>query len=417
MRRLPADRDARLYLAGQLLSSLGDSALWLALGIWIKTLTGSAAAAGLSFFMLAVGSLASPLGGLLADRMRRRPLLIAVNAATAALVLLLLLVRGQGQVWLIYAVLVGYGVSAAVLTPTQTALLQTLVPTEQLGAANSALQTAQWGMRLITPLLGAGLLTAFGPAPMVIGDAVTFVVAVLTLAALRVTEKAPTPSGRRLLDEAGDGLRHLRHTPELRHLTVATVLAVCAFGLSEPTVFAVVSQGLHRPNGFLGVLTTAQGAGAIAAGCTATAALRRLGEQRLAAVGLAATSGGFLLQIAPATPAALTGAALIGAGLPWLMVGLTTLFQRRTPPTLMGRTDAALTLALTVPQTLAIALGAALIAVVGYQLLLLAIAMLTATAAVYLHIRGAEASRGGASRGAGLCRQHTDGDRVPSEHT
>lgn len=162
MRRLPADRDARLYLAGQLLSSLGDSALWLALGIWIKTLTGSDAAAGLSFFMLALGSLASPLGGLLADRLRRRPLLIAVNAATAALVLLLLLVRGQGQVWLIYAVLVGYGVSAAVLTPAQTALLQTLLPAELLGAANSALQTAQWGMRLITPLLGAGLLTAFG---------------------------------------------------------------------------------------------------------------------------------------------------------------------------------------------------------------------------------------------------------------
>lgn len=411
MRRLPADRDARLYLAGQLLSSLGDSALWLALGIWIKTLTGSDAAAGLSFFMLALGSLASPLGGLLADRLRRRPLLIAVNAATAALVLLLLLVRGQGQVWLIYAVLVGYGVSAAVLTPAQTALLQTLLPAELLGAANSALQTAQWGMRLITPLLGAGLLTAFGPAPVVIGDAVTFVVAVLTLAALRVTEQSPRPSGKRLLDEAGDGLRHIRHSPELRHLTVATVLAVCAFGLSEPTVFAVVSQGLHRPNAFLGVLTTVQGAGAIAAGCTATAALRRLGEQRLAAAGLAGTSGGFLLQIAPATPAALTGAALIGAGLPWLMVGLTTLFQRRTPPTLMGRTDAALTLALSVPQTLAIALGAALIAVVGYQLLLLAIAMLTAAAAVYLHIRGA-----GASRGAGLCRHRADGDRVPSEH-
>jgi MFS family permease len=124
MRQLLAHRNARLYLCGQIVSLFGDSALWLAMGIWIKVLTGSSAEAGLSFFALALGSLCGPAGGMLADRVRRRPLLITVNLATAAMVLLLLLVRDRHQVWLIYAVMFGYGVSGSVLGPAQTALVQ-----------------------------------------------------------------------------------------------------------------------------------------------------------------------------------------------------------------------------------------------------------------------------------------------------
>ena len=81
MRRVLARRDMRLYVVGQTLSVFGDSALWLALGVWAKMLTGSSAAAGMVIFFLAAPQLLSPLSGLLADRVRRRPLLIAANLA------------------------------------------------------------------------------------------------------------------------------------------------------------------------------------------------------------------------------------------------------------------------------------------------------------------------------------------------
>ena len=103
MRRLLAHRDARIYLAGQSLSTLGDSALWLAMGIWVKLLTGSSSAAGLVFFAFICGTCLGPLTGVLTDRVRRRPLLITANLATGALVCLLLLVGGRSGVWLIYA--------------------------------------------------------------------------------------------------------------------------------------------------------------------------------------------------------------------------------------------------------------------------------------------------------------------------
>ena len=50
MRALLADRNGRRYLIGQLLSVFGDTAMWLAAGICVKTVTGGNAAAGLTFF-------------------------------------------------------------------------------------------------------------------------------------------------------------------------------------------------------------------------------------------------------------------------------------------------------------------------------------------------------------------------------
>ena len=104
MRTLLAYRDARLLLAGQTLSAFGDWAMIIVLAVWMKALTGSSALAGLTFFTFAAGSLLAPLGGLLADRMRRRPLMIAADSVLGAIVLLLLLVHDRSDAWVIYAV-------------------------------------------------------------------------------------------------------------------------------------------------------------------------------------------------------------------------------------------------------------------------------------------------------------------------
>ncbi len=71
-RRLLAVRDARVFLAGQAVSSFGDSALWLATGVWVKALTGSSGAAGLAFFFFFAPDLLAPMTGLIVDRLPRR---------------------------------------------------------------------------------------------------------------------------------------------------------------------------------------------------------------------------------------------------------------------------------------------------------------------------------------------------------
>jgi MFS family permease len=71
-----ADPRFRRLLAGQSLSTFGDTALYLTLGIWAKALTGSNAAAGAVFLALGIPALFAPAAGHLADRVRRRPLLL-----------------------------------------------------------------------------------------------------------------------------------------------------------------------------------------------------------------------------------------------------------------------------------------------------------------------------------------------------
>ena len=194
MRRLLADRDARLYLSGQTLSAIGDSSLWLAMGIWVKILTGSSSAAGLVFFAFSCGLLlawpaaSSPTGC-------RRPLLAAVNLASAALVCLLLLVHGSSQIWLIYAVMFCYGASNALITSAQTALLAVMIPADLLGEANTLLQVGSQGTRIFTPLIGAGLLAWIGPQPVILLDAATFLAAAGAALALRLRER-PARSAR-----------------------------------------------------------------------------------------------------------------------------------------------------------------------------------------------------------------------------
>jgi MFS family permease len=384
VRRLIAHRDARIYIAGQSFSVIGDSALWLAMGIWVKILTGSNSAAGLTFFAFICGCMTAPLSGVIVDRLRRRPLLIAANLGGAALVCVLLLAHGRGQVWLIYAVMFGYGAANGLITAAQTALLTDLVPAGLLGEANSALQMVAQGLRLITPLLGAGLLAWAGPRPVVLLDAGTFAVAAAAVLALRLREPRPAREPARWRAEFGAGLRHIADTAALRRPLVACLIAVTAFGFFETVPFAVVSQGLHRSPEFLGVLSSMQGAGALIGGALAAPVMRRTSERALMAGGLAACAAATLLLMTGSLPLVLAALAGIGLCVVWINVAAVTLIQRRTPGPLLGRVDATLSFAIVVPQAVSIAAGAALIAVVNYRVLLLAMAAVIGFSAAYL---------------------------------
>lgn len=397
MRRLITHRDARIYIAGQSFSIIGDSALWLAMGIWVKILTGSNSAAGLTFFAFVCGCMTAPLSGVVVDRLRRRPLLIAANLGGAALVCVLLLVHGRGQVWLIYAVMFGYGAVNGLITAAQTAVLTVLVPGDLLGEANSALQMLSQGLRLITPLLGAGLLALAGARPVILLDAGTFAVAAAAVLALRLREPRPDRAPARWRAEFTAGLRHVADTRALRRPLIACVIAVSAFGFFETVPFAVVGQGLHRSPEFLGVLNSLQGAGALIGGALAAPVMRRTSERALMAGGLAACAAAALLLITGSLPLVLLAMAGVGLCVVWINVGAVTLIQRRTPGPLLGRVDAALEFAVVVPQAASIALGAALIAAVNYRILLVAMAVVIGFSAAYLAGRREPDARNDAS--------------------
>jgi MFS family permease len=387
MTRVLALRDARLYLIGQALSIFGDIALWLAAGIWVKTLTGSTGAAGLVFFALSLPQLLAPLAGLLVDRVRRRPLLIVTNLVTGAAVLALLGVHDRGQVWLVYLVMVVYGAAYTVLGSGQSALLTMLLPDELLAEGNGAMQTVRQGLRLVAPLAGAGMFVWKGAAFVVVLDALTFLVAAGTLAAVRVAEPAPAPR-RRWRAEMAAGMRHVAGTVALRQMVIATAVTVVGFGLSETLIFAVVDRGLHRPASFLGVLLTVQGIGGLVGGFTAAPLVRRTSEGYVAGVGMVLAAVTSAMLALPSPVSVFTGVLLFGVSLPWILVGAYTLLQLHTPPQLQGRVHATVDTLVGAPQTAAIALGAGLVAVVDYRILLVLLGLVVAVAGVWLATRG-----------------------------
>ncbi len=386
MRQLLAYRDARLLLAGQTLSAFGDWALLIVLAVWVKTLTGSSAAAGMTFFVFGAGSLAAPLGGLLADRVRRRPLMIASDCTLGAAVLLLLLVHGRGDVWLIYVVALVYGLGGTVFYPARSALLRLILPEELLADANGALQSTTQGLRIVAPLAGAGLYTAFGGGTVAVLDSATFAASVLFLSLMRVSEERPAPAEHHFLVEVSAGVRHIWRTLPLRQIVVGVTIALLVVGFAETLIFSVIAH-LGRAPSFFGVLSTLQGVGTIAGGVTAAALVRRLGELRTVGVGMVLFSCCVLALVDTSLPVVLGGFAVAGVGIAWLVVGFGTALQTRTPLAIQGRVSAAADLSLSSAQTLSIATGALLSTVVDYRILLLVMATVTLASAGYLLTR------------------------------
>ena len=389
---MSALRDPRFrrLLAGSSLSSFGDSALYLTLGIWAKSLTGSNAAAGSVFLALGIPALFAPLTGQLADRMPRRRLLIITNAATGLLVLSLLAVHSRAQLWIIYLVAFGYGLSFGLIGSASAGLRKDLLADDDLGGANAALQTISQGLRIVSPLAGAALFAALGGGAVAVLDTATFAVAIVALASIRLTETPPEARGQAsYLRDLTAGFRHLRSVPLLAQITLMCACAFSVIGLNETIIFAVIDQGLHRPPSFFGITSSVQGAGSIAAGLTVAWLLKRLGTARMIGLGLAVFALAAAAYRTHSLVLVLAAAVGDGIALIWLVVALTTAAQRYTPPQLQGRVTAAWTMLILTPQTISIAAGAALISFVDYRSMLLVIMAVVGACALFLLIRPA----------------------------
>ena len=387
MKALLGRRDVRLLLGGQSLSMFGDWAMFIALGVWARVLTGSNAEAGIVFFFLGVTGLVAPLGGIVVDRLPKRRLMIATHLALAAVMCLLLLVRSRGDLWLLYTVTLLYGLGGDVFGAARSSMLKAMLPDEQLGEANSVLQTVREGLRIAAPVTGAGLFAAFGGHVVAVIDAATFVGSAATLVALPFAEPPVAAHDQRFWREASAGISHIARTKVLRELTIGLCAALAVIGFCETLIFAIVIDGLHHRAPFVGVLDTFQGVGAIAGGLTAAALVRRIGDIRLTGAGLVLFSAASFGFLTPSLGVVIPSVVVFGAGVAWVVIAAATAYQRRSPQVLQGRVSAAANMLFSVPQTVSIAVGAALVTVLDYRIEIVIMALVTLLAAGYLLTR------------------------------
>ncbi|MFF4447929.1 MFS transporter [Streptomyces sp. NPDC001502] len=391
------DRNAGLYLSGVVVSGFGTTAMWLVSGVWVKSLTGSDALAALTVFTLWAPVLAGPALGALADRLPRRPLLVALGLVMAALLPVLTLLDSADRVWLLFAVLLVYGICGTVHGAAEAALVPQAVGHRLLGDFNGLRLTAGEGMKLLAPLVGAALFARFGGASVALLDAVTFALAAGIFALLRVPGEPP--ERERIRDGPGgfarmpEGWRQLREVPAARTLVSAGAAVMFLAGLNGAVIYAVAGDVLGHAPAYVGVLYAVQGAGSVLSGLVAGPLLRRMPETLFTAAGTALFALGAGVRALPYDAAALAGSAAIGAGLPCVLIAALTAVQREVPNAALGRAAATANTLIFVPNALALALGSALVAFVDVRVLLPALTVAGLATALLLTVRGADRAR------------------------
>lgn len=389
--RLLRDRNALLFVGVSLVAGFGGTAMSLAAGLWAFDLTGSASLAALAAACVFAPSLLGPALGVLVDRLPRQPLLVGTSLAMAGLLLLLLAVRSADQLWLLYTVMLGYGVSYVLLDAGEAAVLPAALPGNRLGDLNGLRMSAQEGTKLVAPLVGAALFTWLGGPAVALLSAVLLGVAAGLYAAIRTTPGyVGDPSGApepRTAGRSRDGVDFLRNHRPLRAVVLVASVSMLMSGLGSAVLYALVRDGLHQPAAFVGVITSVHGVGSIIGGLLAGRLLDRYGELPLAGWGALLLAAGTALRCLPWAPAVLVSAVLMGAGLPWTVVAAMTAVQRRTPYALLGRVAATANSLVFAPTSIALLTGAGLLTVVDYRIPLGTAALGTLLAGAWLLTR------------------------------
>ena len=253
---------ARVFLGGQAVSMLGDGLAILAIPLLILQLTRSPVAAVLASLPGSVGYLAAGLpAGVLVDRLDPWQVLIAGDVIRAAIFLALFLLTGSRSVsaWLILSLAFAAG-AVTVFSDTALAIaVRDVFAGARLVTANSWLESANQIGQIIGPS-AAGLLAAAGllHVSMLI-DALTFLVALASLFAVRGAYRgAPRasrpPAGRRALGrELADGIRYLAATRVLFTLLVFMLVLNLCLGADKLIIF-LARNTLHLPPGQVGLI-------------------------------------------------------------------------------------------------------------------------------------------------------------------
>lgn len=294
-------RNFRLYFAGQLVSVTGTWMHAVAVAWLVLRLTGSGVALGVEM-ALAFGPmlLFGAWGGVLADRVDKRRLLIAAQMVLAVLALVLwgLTATDVVTLWMVYVVSFLGGVVNAIDNPTRQAFYVEMVGREDLPNAVSLNSAVFTGTRIVGPALAGVLITAFDVAPVFLINGLSYLAVFTGLLAMREAELRRTPPVRRGRGQLRAGVLYVWSTPELR-IPLLVMAAVFTFSFNFTVLLPLMAERVFEGDaGTFGGLLSAMGLGSFA-GALAAANRVRQGIRGLGVWGVALGLASVLVGLAP----------------------------------------------------------------------------------------------------------------------
>lgn len=303
------ERNLARYVGATAISSLGSGMADIALAFAILGL-GGPTELGLVFLARELPLIVLLLlGGVWADRVSRKAILVGADAvrATSQAAAALMLFTGTAEVWHLALLQVAFGGANAFSRPATTGLVQQLAPAESLQRANALLGLARSTTRIAGPAIGATLVALASPAWAIAADAATFAVSAALVLSLRLGAVLRAPFGS-VLGDLKDGWREFTS-----RTWVWTIVSY--FGLYQLTLFPallvlgpyVANEKLGGP-GPWGAILAVQAVGAVIGGLVA---LRVSFSRPLVADTLLAAPMAFLLMLL-AIPAPVAVIAALG---------------------------------------------------------------------------------------------------------
>ncbi|MEV0182521.1 MFS transporter [Streptomyces sp. NPDC050625] len=332
-------RNYRLFFIGQVISNTGTWMQRIAQDWLVLSLTGSSAAVGITTALQFLPMLLFGLyGGVLVDRLPKRPTLLVTQASMAltGLALAALTLTGHVQVWHVYLAAFTVGLATVVDNPARQSFVSEMVGPGQLQNAVSLNSANFQSARLIGPAVAGLLITGVGTGWAFLFNGLSFVAPIAGLLLMRarelhVVERAPRGKG-----QLREGLRYVAGRPELIW-PIVLVGFIGTFGFNFPVWLSAYAEDVfHGGAGTYSLFNTLMAVGSLVGALLAA----RRGTARLRILIAAAVAFGALEIVAALAPSYwLFALLMIPIGSFGLTVNVTanTAVQMGTDPAMRGR--------------------------------------------------------------------------------
>jgi MFS family permease len=329
----------RRYFYGQSTSLVGTWMQSVAQSWLVFTLTHSSTAIGAVLALQTLPVLVlGPYGGVIADRVDKRRLMIALQSlmAVQALVLGLLVVTHVVVFWEICVLAVILGLNNCFENPARQSFVREMVGADQVRNAVSLNSTMVNAARAVGPAVAGLLIATVGIGACFLVNAVSFVAVVYSLVSMDTTALKPSPPAQRAKGQLRAGIRYVAREPRLGvPLLMMAIVGTLAYEF-QVTLPVIAKDTFHGDATTYGFLTAAMGAGAVLGGLV-TATRGRTGLRPLT---IAATVFGVAILFAAFSPllavAFIAMAAMGWTSVTFLATGNSTL-QLAAAPSMRGR--------------------------------------------------------------------------------
>lgn len=334
-----ANPNYRRYTRGQAISLAGTWMQSIAQSWLVLQLTGSATALGIVIALQTLPTLVlGPYGGVVADRLDKRKLMIGLQSVMGVLALALgiLTITGLVTLWQVYLLAFLLGLNNCFENPARQAFVLEMVGPADLRNAVSLNSVLVNVARAVGPAIAGIVIAAGGIGLCFLINAASFVAVVVSLWRLDVAALTPSIPAPRAPGQLREGLAYVRRTPALAVPLLMMALIGCLAYEFQVVLPVVAQQTFGGDASTYGFLTAAMGAGAVVGGL-AVAARGRTGLGSLVAMAAAFGVAMLAVALAPNLVVALIGMTLVGAtSVAFLSTGNSTL-QLAAEPHMRGR--------------------------------------------------------------------------------